>query len=109
MKVSILLADDHTLVLQGVRALLESEADFKIIGEANNGIEALEKSRQLNPDVLVLDLSLPDIRGAEVIRQVHWSNPNIRIVVLSMHSKEAYVVEALNSGALSYILKGAQS
>ena len=107
--ISILLADDHLIVLQGVRALLESEPDFRVVGEASSGLEALEKTNQLKPDVVILDLSLPDIKGTEIARQIHKSNPRIKIIILSMYSKEAYVVEALECGALSYVLKGSQS
>ena len=109
MSISILLADDHTIVIQGLQALLESEPDFFVVGVAQNGAETIEMTIKLNPDVLVLDIAMPDIQGSEIAREVHRSNPNIRIVILSMHSKEAYVVEALNSGALSYVLKGSQS
>jgi two-component system response regulator NreC len=109
MTISILLADDHQIVLQGVRALLESEPDFRVLGEACTGIDALEKAMRLKPDVVVLDLSMPDIRGSEIARQIHKNNPKTKIIILSMYSKEAYVVEALNNGALSYVLKGSQS
>jgi two-component system response regulator NreC len=109
MPISILLADDHTIVLKGVRALLESELDFQILGEANTGIEALEKAIRLNPDVVLLDLGMPDLPGKEIVRQIHQHNPRTRIVILSMYAKEAYVVEALNNGAIGYVLKGSQS
>jgi two-component system response regulator NreC len=104
-----LLADDHIIVLQGVKALLESEPDFRIVGEASSGEEAIEKSDKLKPDVLVLDLGMPDIQGREIVRQIHANHPKTRIVILSMHSKEAYVADALNSGAIGYVLKGSQS
>lgn len=109
MSISILLADDHTILRQGLRALLESEPDFVILGEAQNGLETLEQTRLLNPDVVILDLGLPDIHGLEVVRQIHQFAPKIRIVILSMHAKEAYVVEAFNNGASSYVLKGSES
>lgn len=109
MSISILLADDHTILRQGLRALLESEPDFVILGEAQNGLETLEQTRMLNPDVVILDLGLPDIHGLEVVRQIHQFAPKIRIVILSMHAKEAYVVEAFNNGASSYVLKGSES
>jgi DNA-binding NarL/FixJ family response regulator len=109
MPISILLADDHIIVLKGVRALLESEPDFQIAGEANSGLEALEKADRFNPDVVLLDLAMPDIPGQEIVRQIHQRHPRMRIVILSMYAKEAYVVEALNNGAIGYVLKGSQS
>ena len=109
MSISILLADDHTILRQGLSALLEAEPDFNILGEASTGLETLQKVQALEPDVLVLDLALPDINGLEITRQVHHSNPRTCIVILSMHAKEAYVLEALNSGASAYVLKGSDA
>jgi two-component system, NarL family, response regulator NreC len=109
MSISILLSDDHTILRQGLAALLEAEPDFHILGEASTGLETLQKVQSLDPDVLVLDLALPDINGLEITRQVRHSNPRTRIVILSMHAKEAYVLEALNSGASAYVLKGSDA
>jgi DNA-binding NarL/FixJ family response regulator len=109
MSISILLVDDHTILRQGLRALLEAEPGLKVIGEASTGVETLEKAEQLHPDVIVLDLLLPDIHGLEVTRQLFSANPHTRIVILSMHAKEAYVFEAFNSGASAYVLKGSDS
>ena len=109
MSISILLADDHTILRQGLAALLEAEPDFTILGEASTGLETLQKVSTLDPDVLVLDLALPDINGLEITRQVRASNPRTCIVILSMHAKEAYVFEAFNSGASAYVLKGSDA
>ncbi len=109
MSISILLADDHTILRQGLAALLDAEPDFTILGEASTGLEALQKVQDLDPDVLVLDLVLPDIHGLEITRQVRRQHPRTRIVVLSMYAKEAYVLEALNSGASAYVLKGSDA
>jgi DNA-binding NarL/FixJ family response regulator len=109
MSIKILLADDHTIVRQGLRALIESESDLLVLGEASNGLETLEKTHSLDPDVVVLDLALPDIHGLEITRQIHNRDPRVRIVILSMHAKEAYVVEAINNGASSYVLKGSEA
>jgi two-component system response regulator NreC len=109
MSISILLADDHTILRQGLSALLEAEPDFFILGEASTGLETLQKVQALDPDVLVLDLTLPDINGLEITRQVRYSNPRTHIVILSMHAKEAYVLEALKSGASAYVLKGSDA
>jgi DNA-binding NarL/FixJ family response regulator len=109
MSISILLADDHTILRQGLSALLAAEPDFFILGEASTGLETLQKVQTLDPDVLVLDLALPDINGLEITRQVRHCHPRTRIVILSMHAKEAYVLEALNNGASAYVLKGSEA
>jgi DNA-binding NarL/FixJ family response regulator len=105
MSVTVLLADDHPIVRQGLRRLLEAEEDFKVVGEASNGIEALQLVERLRPDVLVVDLVMPDLSGIEVLRQARQRSPATLSVVLSMQNSEAYVVEALRNGAMGYILK----
>lgn len=103
--ITIVLADDHQIVRQGLRAMLETEADFSILDEAGDGLAALQQVEQWQPKVLILDLMLPGLNGLEVARQVarHW--PQIRVVILSMHANEAYVLEALRHGAAAYVLK----
>lgn len=105
MSVSVLLADDHPIVRQGLRKLLEAEPDFKIIGEASDGLEAVQLTERLKPDVLVLDLMMPGLNGMEVTRQVTQRSPGTRVIILSMHSNEAYVLQALRNGASGYVLK----
>jgi len=104
-KVKILLADDHTVVRQGLRALLEGEKDFVVAGEASDGLEAVRSVERLDVDVLVLDLTMPRLNGLEVTRQVSRKFPKVRIVVLSMHSSEPHVLQALRNGAAGYVLK----
>jgi two-component system response regulator NreC len=104
--VSILIADDHAVVRLGLRLLLEAESDFAVVGEVGDGLEALLQVERLRPDVLILDLVMPGLNGVEVIRQVRKRAPKTRVVVLSMHANEAYVVEALRKGASAYVLKG---
>jgi DNA-binding NarL/FixJ family response regulator len=104
-KLTIVLADDHHVVRQGLRALLESALDCTVVGEAADGLEALELVKQLQPSVLVVDMVLPKLNGLDVIRRVRQAAPQTRIVVLSMHADEAYVREALRAGATGYILK----
>jgi two-component system, NarL family, response regulator NreC len=103
--INIILADDHNIIRKGIRAILGDESDFKVIGEAADGLEAINLVEKLEPDVLVLDLMMGGINGLEVTRQLHKKCPKTGIVVLSMHSNEAYVIEALRSGARGYILK----
>jgi len=105
MTISILLADDHQVVRVGLRALLEAEADFKVVGEATNGLEAKDLLERLRPDVLIIDMMMPQLNGLEVIRQVAQLSPQTRAIVLSMHSNEGYVLEALRHGASGYVLK----
>ena len=104
---SIVLADDHLIVRKGLKAILSAEPDFNIVGEAGDGLEAVDLVARLEPDILVLDLMMPGINGLEAIRQIARKNLKTAIVVLSMHNSEAYVLEALRSGAKAYILKEA--
>jgi two-component system, NarL family, response regulator NreC len=107
--ITIVLADDHHVVRQGLRALLEAEADFSVVGEAGDGLEALQRVEQLNPNVLVLDVMMPGLNGLEVSRQLNKHSPHTHVVVLSMYSNEAYVLEALGNGASAYVLKDSNS
>ena len=105
---TVVLADDHAIVRHGLRALLEMEPGIKLVGEAEDGLEAIRLVEQLSPDVLIVDLVMPGLGGLEVTRQVRRSSPQTRVVILSMHANEAYVLEALRNGALGYVLKGSQ-
>jgi len=105
MSVKVLLADDHPIVRQGLRNLLNSEQDFKVVGEASDGLRAIELANQLHPDVLVVDLMMPVLNGLEVIRRTKHSMPSLRIIVLSMQNADAYIVDAFKSGASGYVLK----
>lgn len=105
----IVVADDHHVVRQGLRTLLEAEPGFRIIGEAGDGLEAARLVERLKPDVLVLDLMMPGLNGLEVTRQVNKCSPQTRVVVLSMYANEPYVMEALRHGAAGYVLKEANT
>lgn len=109
MSVNILLVDDHPIVRHGLRTLLRGEAGFIVVGEASNGVEALQMLERLKPDVLIVDLIMPGVTGLEVVRQAKELSPNTRVIVLSMHENEAYVLEAMKSGAMGYVLKGSSS
>lgn len=106
---TIVLADDHHVVRQGLRALLEAESNFRVVGEASDGIEAIRVVDNTKPDVLVVDLMMGGMNGLEVARQVSKLSPNTNIVILSMYGNEGYVLEALQAGAKAYVLKEASS
>ncbi|HQR33566.1 MAG TPA: response regulator transcription factor [Blastocatellia bacterium] len=106
---NILLADDHNIVRQGLRALLQSEPHFRLIGEASDGIEAVRLAERMKPDVLITDLMMPGLNGLEVTRQVTKALPQIRVIILSMYTNDAYVLEAFKNGALGYVLKDSQA
>jgi two-component system response regulator NreC len=104
-RTTLLLADDHPVVRQGLRALLEAEPGFQIVGEADDGVAAAQLAERLKPDVLLVDVMMPGLNGLEVTRQVRQRCPCTRVIVLSMHANEAYVLEALRHGAAGYVLK----
>src|SRR5690242_2982725 len=101
----IVLADDHHVMRQGLHALLEREKDFQIVGESGDGLEVLRLVERERPEVLVLDLMMPGLNGWAVTEQVRKASPRTRVVILSMHADDSYVVEALRYGATGYVLK----
>src|SRR5207248_7624383 len=103
------LADDHHIVRQGFRALLDSVPDFTVLGEAGNGLTALDLVDKLQPQILIVDLMLPGLNGLEVINQTRHRSPKTHVIVLSMHADEAYVVQALGNGASGYVLKDSKA
>ena len=105
MAVSVLIADDHPIVRQGLRHLLESQSGFNVVAEACDGLEASQLAERHRPDVLVVDMMMPGLNGLEVIRQVHQRCPATRIIILSMYNTDAYVLQALKNGASGYVLK----
>jgi two-component system, NarL family, response regulator NreC len=105
MTVTVLLADDHPIVRQGLRHLLEAEPNVTIVGEASDGLQAVQLTEKFRPDVLILDMMMPGLNGLETLRQVKERSPATCSIVLSMQSADIYVVEALKAGALGYVLK----
>jgi len=103
--IRILLADDHTVVRKGLRLLLESQPDFQVIADAANGRETVALAERHTPDVVVMDVAMPELNGIEAARQISAKLPHTAIVFLSMHSDEGYVLKALKSGARAYLLK----
>ena len=106
-QIRVLLAEDHTLVRQGFRRILEDDPRITVVGEARTGLEAIDQCKELKPDVVVMDLSMPELGGLEATAEVLKANPQIKIVILSMYSNEAYVRKAFELGAKGYILKNA--
>jgi DNA-binding NarL/FixJ family response regulator len=105
MSVKIILADDHRIMREGLRALLEREAGIEVIAEADNGRKTVELSRELNPDVVVIDIGMPDLNGIDATRQIVSEAPAVKVIALSMHSDRKFVREMLSAGASGYLLK----
>jgi DNA-binding NarL/FixJ family response regulator len=104
-KIRILIADDHTMVRQGIRMMLLTQQDMEVIGEAANGREAVQKAEELDPDVVILDLSMPIMNGLEAARIIAKQNPRIGVLVLTMHLNEEYAFQVLSCGAKGYMIK----
>lgn len=107
--VRIVLVDDHHVVRQGLHALLEEEEGLTVVGTAGNGLEALQIIEAEKPEVVIVDLFLPNLNGLEVTRRTHQAFPQVRVVILSMYDNEAYVLEALKNGASAYVLKNSRA
>ncbi|NJD59754.1 MAG: DNA-binding response regulator [Anaerolineales bacterium] len=105
--IKLLLVDDHQVVRTGLRMLLEGQPDMQIVGEADSGTRALEKAKELLPDVIVMDITLPDISGIEATRQIKEQYPNISVIALTIHEDEQYFFEMLQAGASGYVPKRA--
>lgn len=105
MTIRVLICDDHMMVRQGVRMVLQSEPDIELVGEAGRGDEAVQLASALRPDVVIMDISLPDISGIEATRQIKERVPACRVIGLTMHEEEPYVLELLRAGADGYIVK----
>ncbi len=107
--IRVVVADDHTIVREGLKQLLDASADLEVVGEAQNGHEVIERVRNLEFDLLLLDMSMPGKSGIELIRQVHSEKPKLKILVLSMHEEHQYAVRAIRSGASGYLTKESAS
>jgi DNA-binding NarL/FixJ family response regulator len=104
--ITAVLADDHPIVRQGLRALLDGAEDCNVVGEAANGLAAIDLIERLQPDVAILDLQMPDLGGLEVARRAREKSPDTRVIILTMYADEPYVLEALRHGVSGYVLKG---
>ena len=107
--ITILLADDHSLVRAGIRALLQNIANFQVVGEAETGNEAITLAQQLQPMIVLMDIAMPGIGGLEATKQLTLQYPSIGVIILSMHMDQLYVMRALRAGAKGYLLKGART
>ena len=107
--IRIVIADDHTIVREGLKQVLSAAPDLAVVGEAQNGNEVLQRVREMDFEVLLLDMSMPGKSGTELIRQVHGEKPKVRILVLSMHQEEQYAVRAIKAGASGYLTKESAS
>jgi DNA-binding NarL/FixJ family response regulator len=105
--IRVLLADDHTILRDGIRSLLEDEPDMQVVGEAEDGHTAVKMTSQLEPDVVVMDIAMPLLNGLEATRQIKRSHPNVKVLILTMHENEEYIRQVLATGAMGYILKDA--
>jgi DNA-binding NarL/FixJ family response regulator len=105
MATTILLADDHQLIREGTRSLIEKQPDLKVVGEAGDGRTAVSLARKLAPDIVIMDISMPELNGIDATRQIIENSPRTRVVVLSMHSDKRFVAAALKAGASGYLLK----
>lgn len=105
----ILIADDHTLVRQGFRKILEEESDWTVVAEASDGRDAVRQTLELKPDVAVLDIAMPHLNGIEATRQIVTRLPSVYVLVLSMHIRDIYVIRVLQAGARGYLLKDSAS
>jgi DNA-binding NarL/FixJ family response regulator len=104
-QIKVLLADDHTIVRQGLRALLQAEPDITVVGEAANGRQALDSARELRPDIVIMDIAMPSLNGLEATRQMKKASPHSRVIILSSYGSDEYVEQLVDAGASGYLLK----
>jgi DNA-binding NarL/FixJ family response regulator len=103
--ISVLLAEDHMVVREGLRKLLDADPTIKVVGEASNGRQAVDMTRALHPHVIVMDIAMPQLNGLEAMRQIRLAVPDTKVVILSAHADDAYVEEAIKLGAMGYLIK----
>ncbi len=104
-KIRVLVCDDHTILREGIRLLLNSQPDIEVVAEAVDGREAVEKAREVLPDIILMDIAMPLLNGLEATKQIRRDNPNLRVLVLTMYESDEYVSQMLEAGAAGYVLK----
>ncbi|MDQ2887022.1 MAG: response regulator transcription factor [Chloroflexota bacterium] len=107
MKIRILLADDHTILRAGLKMMLNAQPDMEVIGEAQDGRQAIHEARRLQPDIVLMDITMPDLNGIEATREIKKVAPDVRVLILTMHEHDEYIFQALRAGASGYMLKEA--
>lgn len=107
--INVMLADDHVLIREGIKQLLEFDGSMKVIAEANDGIECLEKLKNVKPDILLLDINMPNMNGIDVLKELKEKNDPLKVLILTVHSEVEYLVKAVDIGANGYILKDSGS
>ncbi|MFC1932840.1 response regulator [Chloroflexota bacterium] len=105
VKIRVMITDDHPVVREGLSAMLSREQDIEVVGEAVNGREAIEKARNLKPDVVLMDLRMPEVDGVEAMRQIRVNNPDIKFIVLTTYDNDEYIFRGIEAGARAYLLK----
>jgi DNA-binding NarL/FixJ family response regulator len=105
MTTKILIADDHGILRQGISSLIEKQADMQVVGEADNGLKAVEMTRQLHPDIVIMDVSMPVLNGIEATRQIKSELPDVKVLALSVHSEKEFVLDTIKAGVSGYMLK----
>ena len=105
--IKILIADDHPVVREGLIAMLSREGDFKVVGEAKDGVEVVNKAKELSPDVVLMDLRMPEMDGVEAMRQIHPAMPGVKFIILTTYSDDDYIFSGIEAGARAYLLKDA--
>ncbi len=108
-KIHILIADDHSIVREGLKQLLELEEDFEVVGQASNGVETIEKVRELKPDVLLLDINMPLMNGIEALKKLKKDEIDTKVIILTIHEDREYLLETMEIGASGYVLKDSDS
>jgi two-component system response regulator NreC len=108
-KIRVLIADDHVIVREGIRALVEAQPDIEVVGEATNGEEAVIKAKEIQPDIVLMDITMPVMNGLEATKQIRQQSPEVRILVLTMHESDDYFFKILEAGASGYFVKGGSS
>ncbi len=103
--ISVLVAEDHTIVRQGLRSILDKEFNIEVSGEAKDGKDVVDKVGRLNPDVVLMDISMPVLNGIDATRQIKKDNPDVKVIILSMHSSEEYIFQSFKAGASGYLIK----
>ncbi len=108
-QIQVLIADDHVIVREGLRALLEAQPDIEVVGEATDGEEAVNKTKEVQPDIVLMDITMPHMNGLEATRQIKQHSPDVKILVLTMHESDEYFFKILDAGASGYFVKGGSS